>query len=112
MLLSMHSITFEDQDTTPTNEPCLQVGKATWGEMVAEARRMIEVLEARFPDLDLLEYRIVRNPHDFGDYPSIRVRFEDTEEGWAQYNHLESNWPRTWNDTAPVPYVPQTLDSD
>lgn len=91
---------YETFDTTPTNEDCVQVSqdtdyKQTMGE---ETKRMVKLLEDKFPDLNGFFDSKWCN-HDFGSYQEIRFRFEDTEEGWAEYNLVEDNWPKTWEDT-------------
>jgi hypothetical protein len=90
-------------ETTPSDETCVQVKSGTdyMPAMRAEALRTMALLDGRFPDIE--GYFALRScPHDFGDYLEIRYYFEDSEEGWLDANFVESNWPRTWDDTEPA----------
>lgn len=94
---------FMEFECTPSNESCVQVDPSSdyMPAMREEARRMIELLNGRFPDLEG-EFRIARANHDFGSYIEIRFYYDETERGYAEMNFVESNWPMTWKDTEPV----------
>jgi len=86
-------------DSTPYEEDCVQVrtGENYMPAMRAQANRMIEMLEARFPDAPGY-FSIKSCPHDFGSYLEIRYCFEG-DDGWGWANFIEDNWPSTWGDT-------------
>ena len=88
-----------DFDTTPTNETCgpTLIGVDNSEAQNAEAKRMLELLAKRFPEVSG-SFRIKRNPHDFGDYPSIEFRTRDEDE----LLFVEKFYPDTWDDDAPV----------
>ena len=87
-------------DTSPTNENGVQIGDLS--AMRAEAKRMIALLEQKFPNVPG-EFSIKREEHDFGSYLQIRYYFDsDDEDGWPSANLIENNWPTTWEDTTPV----------
>jgi hypothetical protein len=70
--------------------------------MKAQAKRMLELLRKRFPDIDPDDFRICRCDHDFGTYLEIRFYYDESEEGYSDMNFVESHWPVTWGDDAPV----------
>jgi len=89
-------------DTTPTNESCAQLSETEdyMPKMREEANQMIALLNKKFPNAPG-EFAIKRQSHDFGAYLEIRYYF-DSENGWDSANIIESNWPLTWKDDAPV----------
>lgn len=93
----MESIEFE---TSPTDETCVQVDSSVdyMPAMKAEAKRMLELLEKRFPDLEGY-FKISRQSHDFGCYLEIQFKYDDTDDGIKEMQFVEGNYPATWNDT-------------
>lgn len=91
-------------DTTPVNESCISVDSNTdyMPAMRAEANRMKELLEKRFADLNGY-FKISSMSHDFGSYLEMRFYYNDDEDGTKEMQHVESNYPQTWQDTEPVP---------
>ncbi len=98
-------------DTSPVNEDCVQVDKKTdyLPAMKAEARRMIELLDKKFPWADG-NFRIKSQEHDFGTYVEIRYTFSEDE--WHLANCIESNFPQTWEDDAVIPEPPAPEDDE
>lgn len=92
-------------DTTPVDEPCVGInGDMT--EAKAEAYRMKELLEKRFPDVNGY-FTIKSMPHDFGSYLEMRFYYDDEEDGIKEMQHVEANYPQTWQDTEPVLLYPK-----
>lgn len=94
---------FIEFDTTPGDEPCVGVSRTEdyMPAMRAEAKRMKELLEKRFPDVNG-RFSIASMPHDFGDYLEIRFHYTEDDEGIKEMQHVESNYPQTWADDAPA----------
>jgi len=90
-------------ETSPTNETCVQVSKDTdyMPAMRQEAKRMLELLEVRFPEAPGY-FTANKCYHDFGTYLEIRYHFDDDDKSWEYANFIESNWPLTWSDNTPV----------
>jgi hypothetical protein len=89
---------FYEFECTPIEENCVQVSKNEdyMPAMRAEAKRMIDICRKLWPTM---EFRIASNEHDFGSYLSIKVYFDDTDEGaWDQINKIENEWPLTWDE--------------
>ena len=84
--------------TTPYEEDCVQVrrGEDYMPSMRVEARRMLNICHKLWPGM---EFKIVTNPHNLGDYLSIRLYFDDTDEkAWDRVNQIETEWPLTWDE--------------
>ena len=97
--------TYLEFDCSPTNEVGVGISKTDdyLPAMREEARRMIALLEKKFPDAPG-DFRIKSQPHDFGTYLEIRYYFDEDENGWDYANHIENNWPNTWEDDEVVPF--------
>lgn len=92
-----------DFDTVPYDEPCAQVGEENYHkDSRTESRAMMNQLIRMFgmpPDGSYLTLK--SNPHDFGDYLSIRyVWDDDRREHVAYFNKLEAGWPDVWDREA------------
>lgn len=90
-------------DTTPVNEPCVSLDPKVdyMPAMRAEANRMKELLEKRFPDVN--GYFSVKSvPHDFGSYLEMRFYYDDDEDGIKEMQHVERHYPQTWEDVEPM----------
>ena len=87
-------------DASPVDEPGVQVSQTEdyMPAMRAEAKRMKELLEKKFPDLNGY-FKTGSCHHDFGTYLEIRFVYDDDEEGIAEANFVENHYPRTWDDT-------------
>lgn len=92
-----------DIDTTPIHEDCAQVGTPDYER---RARLECEVMKRQLvrqfgePPLGCSIHRIT-NPHDFGDYYSLEIRFRDDREecvDWAF--EVEGNLPERWDEEA------------
>lgn len=104
----MNPMDFIEFDTTPVNEPCVGVSKTEeyMPAMRAEANRMKELLKKRFPDVNGY-FTIKSMSHDFGSYLEMRFYYDDDEYGVKEMQHVEDNYPQTWQDTEPVLLYPK-----
>jgi hypothetical protein len=91
-------VDFYEFDTTPLDEMGVQVSSSTdyMPAMRTEAKRMLEICRKLWPSM---EWGIKSNPHDFGSYLSIIVKFNDDDETvWDYINKIENEWPSTWDE--------------
>lgn len=74
-------------DTVPTEEDCAQVGAPDYYERARrEARAFIGQILRHYPEPRYGDITIKRNQHDFGEYLSIKINFDDDDEescNWA-----------------------------
>ena len=98
-------------DCSPINEDCVQLSDREdyMPAMREEARRMIAMLNKRFPDCEG-DFRIGTCLHDKGSYLEIRFYYEETEEGYHRCNFVENNYPETWGDKS-VLKIPEFQES-
>lgn len=88
---------------TPADEPCEQLGPhydptRAWLECkvyIAQLRRQF----GKEPGTARL--KVTSNPHDFGTYYEVGVRFDDDDEvGQAYAYRLEKESPAEWDEAA------------
>ena len=74
-------------DTVPTEEDCAQVGESDYCTRARrEARAYINQILRHYPEPMFGDITIRRNAHDFGEYLSISIYFDDDDEescNWA-----------------------------
>ena len=74
-------------DTVPSEEDCAQVGAPDYYTQARrEARAYIDQILRHYPAPTWGDICIKRNAHDFGEYFSIKIIFDDTDEescNWA-----------------------------
>jgi len=88
---------------TPYDEECAQVGSENYMTRARiECTAFVNQLERTFPDAPGCTYfRIKSNPHDFGDYLEVQVRFDEEDEASREYAfNVENNTPANWNEIA------------
>jgi hypothetical protein len=96
---------FYDFDTTPYEVSCQQIGP-NYDPIKAkeEAKETIKLLCRKFgtpPFGSVL--KVASNPHDFGDYLSIRYVFNNQDGEHLEYMaSLDNNWPKDWDDVSVV----------
>ncbi len=94
-----------DFDTVPYEEQCAQVGEPdALQKMKDEVKRTKALLIQKFgePPIGVL-LRPHRNEHDFGSYYSLRVYYNPNLPDAVAYAFAcDGDFPRTWDDTAPV----------
>ena len=93
--------------SAPYDEECVQVDPKVdyLPAMRAECRRFLEAIRAKLGhEPSGARLAIKSNPHDFGEYLSVVCHYDDRDqEAQAYAFRCESNAPRTWTDTVPVP---------
>lgn len=68
-------------DTTPSEENCTQVGAPDYYTQARrEARAYIDQIFRHYPAPTCGDISIKRNQHDFGEYFSIKIIFDDADE--------------------------------
>lgn len=74
-------------DTVPTDEDCAQVGAPDYDTRARrEARAFINQILRHYPEPLYGDITFKRNQHDFGEYLSIKINFDDDDEescNWA-----------------------------
>ncbi len=93
-----------DLGPTPVEEGCEQVGTPSYDPILARAEcaAYIAQLKREFgPPPEGARLSISTNPHDFGTYHEVVVRFDDTFLQAVEYAFkLESESPGNWDETA------------
>jgi hypothetical protein len=90
-------------DTTPSSEKCAQVGQPDYRtQAMREVHAMIGQLQREFPgSTDLVDCRPKWNSHDFGQYLTLRIYFDDTDETSTEMAYtIEAHWPEHWDTQA------------
>lgn len=94
---------FELAQTTPHDEPCIQIGSEDYTRLARiEARAFINQLIRinGHPPGDAA-FRITNNPHDFGTYLDVAIAFDDDNEEECDYAYLiERTTPNRWDEEA------------
>lgn len=89
--------------STPTNEPCAQVGTDDYAtKSRIESRVFIDQLLRQFGEPPgLSTFRRKSFPHDFGTYHEVVIAFDDeNEEAVAFAYDVENNLPEQWDEQA------------
>ena len=97
---------FMDIGSTPSDEPCAQVGEDNYMERAREeCNRFIELIRKKLGEEPPgARLAVKSNPHDFGTYLEVVCHFEDSDEEARIYAlRCESEAPRTWQDDQPLP---------
>jgi hypothetical protein len=71
--------------------------------MRAECRAFVGQLERAFPEALKAgcSFRVKSNPHDFGTYLEVQVRFDDEDEHQTHWAFtIENDLPEAWDDQA------------
>ena len=87
--------------SAPWDEPCMQVetGKDYLPAMKKECERFRDLLEQAFPPPDGAYLTITSNPHDFGTYLEVAVRYDEHDREAVDYAlMLEGHAPGTWRE--------------
>lgn len=97
--------------TVPIEEPCLQVGRADYSQMRAEASAYRQALSKHFGlEEGFLDLCIIvrQENHDFGAYPTVQVRYNENDpESVKMAFHIEANEPSTWEELGVEPPTPE-----
>ena len=84
---------------TPCEEDCAQVGSDDYHVRArGECRRFIEAIrQVCGAEPEGAALVIKSNPHDFGSYLEVAVRFDDEDEAACAYAYkVEAEAPSTW----------------
>ena len=97
--------TIELATTVPLNEPCAQVGSPDYGRLSRlEASALISQITREVgapPPGAYLQTK--SNPHDFGSYLDVIVKYEVENEDAINYAYrVESSVPFEWDDDSIV----------
>jgi hypothetical protein len=87
--------------SVPSNEECIQVNPKTdyLPAMRAECKRYKELLEKLFPvPKDVRAWFVIKsNPHDFGTYLEVAVKYDENDDAACVYAYnVEDNLPANW----------------
>jgi hypothetical protein len=96
-------IDYVEIGSTPAEEDCEQLGPNYDPEQARlECRTFIGQLRRQFGEEPAGARLVVKsNPHDFGTYLEVAVKFSDENEEAAEYAFkLESESPAQWDDAA------------
>jgi hypothetical protein len=89
--------------STPSGEKCAQVGSEHYYELTPiEITAYKNQCERMFPNIpDGARYVKTRNPHDFGTYHELGIKYrEDDEEAMNYAYNVENNTPEYWDEQA------------
>jgi hypothetical protein len=90
-------------DPVPLDEECTQVGCENYYQKSRkEAKALIGQLKRQFGEPPFgCKFKIKSNPHDFGDYISVNIEFDDNNEECVNYAYnIEENFPYNWDEIA------------
>jgi hypothetical protein len=89
--------------TTPHDEPCAQVGSFNYSSSSrAEARALInQLIRENGNPPEGVGFKIKSNPHDFGSYLDVVIRFDEDNEEQSDYAYqIEGAIPDKWDSEA------------
>lgn len=90
-----------DFDTTPSDEPCAQVGDDYYPDKVMiEMRYLAAQLKKTFGQPpEGARYAIASNAHDFGRYYSLRLVYDDDDPIQTEYAYqVDNDFPQVWDE--------------
>jgi hypothetical protein len=92
--------------TTPIDEKgvSLKKGENYMPAMFAEAKRLVTMLETRFPNIPGFFTTNIVN-HDFGPYVEVRYNYVASFTGTNSCLFVEENFPDTWDDAEILQYT-------
>ena len=99
----------------PSNEECAQVGTENYMRRAKiECKTFVSQLERVFPDPPPgVYFRVTHNPHDFGTYLDVEVRFNDDDsEATAFAIKVENETPANWDEIAKKELMVLMLELD
>lgn len=89
--------------STPHGEDCAQVGSDDYAQKTRiELKAFYNQLKRMFPNIpNGARYIKTNNPHDFGTYHEIAIKFQEDDEEAANYAYnVENNTPEYWDEQA------------
>ena len=87
----------------PVGEECAQLGAADYSSRARkECTAFINQLKREFGEPPVgASLRITQNPHDFGTYLDVEVRFDDDVEEANEFAYkVEGGLPEFWDEEA------------
>ena len=86
----------------PSDENCAQVGQVDYYEQAKkECTAYVKQLKRQFGQPDGVSFVITSNPHDFGTYYEVAVKFhDDVESELAFALRVNHELPSQWDDEA------------
>jgi hypothetical protein len=88
----------------PTDESCQQVGMPSYNSTIArqECQIYIRQLKRQFSNAPSgVSFEITENPHDFGTYLDVVIRFNENVKAEMKYALIvENNLPALWDKIA------------
>ena len=96
------SMDFLNIGSTPTDEPCAQVGRDDYERMSRiECKVFLDQLRRLFPEPNGGYLSIKRFSHDFGQYREVVAVYDtDDEEATNWAFNIEANCPEKWDEQA------------
>ena len=89
---------------TPYDEPCAQVGSDDYYDRAKiECRAYINQLKRSFPIPSEIDawYSITSNPHDFGDYYDVVIKYDESNDDACNFaQSVDDNLPANWDTEA------------
>ena len=89
--------------STPSAEECAQVGTNDYHELTKmEIRAYANQIKRMFPNMPQgVSLKIQKNPHDFGTYHELAIKFESDNEEASNFAYdIENNTPENWDEQA------------
>lgn len=89
---------------TPYGESCAQVGQPDYNDRSdIECKVFLRQIRRLFPvpgDVSA-RFTVVSEPHDFGSYREVAIKFDGSSEAAVNFaHHVEANSPEKWDATA------------
>jgi hypothetical protein len=92
-----------DIGSTPCDEPCAQVGTNNYRQLaMMEVKAFAKQCLRMFPNKPIgAKFVITNNPHDFGTYYDLGVKFNmDDEEAENYAYEVQNGMPSNWDEQA------------
>ncbi len=89
--------------STPNDEPCAQVGSDNYRQLAQmEIKAFAKQCQRMFPNKPQgVRFVVTNNPHDFGTYYELGVKFHmDDEEAENYAYEVQDGMPSNWDDQA------------
>lgn len=92
--------TYLSLGSTPCDEPCSQTADADYMEQNRiECSVYIEQLIRSFPPVEGAYYSRISEPHDFGPYYEVAIKYHDDKEKEEEFAFfVENNQPEKWDN--------------
>jgi hypothetical protein len=94
-------------DTTPSGEPCVQVGNPNIHTLARKEYSAIkgQLYRLHGSKLDKVGVQLRWFPHDFGSYPQVVISWLEMDDGNESEGQnialdIESSWPEQWDEVA------------